>query len=278
MPKQKSRVLLRMRFMTMKLKPSITALGLLAGVMLLGNCAAPQPSSQALLKPGTPWREVAKTGGAPTVKLSYVNGGRKYDLASLENSPNPVVFENSRLFAVLKPDAITAFDRKIDKHLKTVELPFEKGMGEFHSWILAQRAVPNAPEKPSSSMPGDVAQATVSGIALAPIAPILVAGGVCYAAQYAMTGGERRRDRFVNEALLSSGPSYGSFLSQFGRFDFHTEKGNYQIREYLATDGAFFTGRDYFYEVGLRGEKPLWVTYRNDAVRFHAARYWRVHR
>ena len=278
MLKQKTRILRRIRFMTMKLKPSITGLGLLAGVMLLGNCAAPQPISQASLKPGTPWREVAKTGGSPTVKLSYVNGGRKYDLATLENSPNPVVFENSRLFAVLKPDAIPAFDRRIDEHLKTVELPFEKGIGEFHAWILTQRAVPNEPAKTSSTTSGDVAQATVSGIALAPIAPIFIAGGVCYATQYAMTGGERRRGQSVNEALLSSGPSYGSFLGQFGRFDFHTEKGSYQIREYLATDGAFFTGRDYFYEVGFRGGKPLWVTYRNDAVRFHAARYWSAHR
>ncbi len=264
--------------MIMKHKPLIIGLCLLAGVMLLGNCAAPQPISQASLKPGTPWREVAKTGGAPTVKLSYVNGGRKYDLATLENSPNPVVFENSRLFAVLKPAAITAFDRKIDEHLKTVELPFEKGMGEFHSWLLTQRAVPGPPEKPTSSTPGDVAQAAAAGVILAPIAPILLAGGVCSVAEYAMTGGERRRDKSVHEALLSSGPSYGSFLSQFGRFDFHAEKGNYQIREYLPTDGSFFTGRDFFYEVGLRGGKPLWVTYRNDAVRFHAVRYWSAHR
>lgn len=264
--------------MTMKLKPSITGLGLLVGAVLLCNCAAPQPTSQVLLKPGTSWRDVAKTGGSPTVKLSYVTGGRKYDLATLENSPNSVVFENSRLFAVLKPTAISAFDRKIEQHLKTVELPFEKGMGEIHSWMLTQRAVPNEPAKPSPTTLGDVAQATAAGVVLAPIAPILLAGGVCYATEYAMTGGERRRGQAVNEALLSSGPSYGSFLRQFGRFDFHTEKSTYQIREYLATDGAFFTGRDFFYDVGFRSGKPLWVTYRNDAVRFHAVRYWSAHR
>jgi hypothetical protein len=262
----------------MKLKPSITGLVLLAGVMLLGNCAAPQPTAQLSFKSGTPWREVAKTGGAPTVKLSYVNGGLKYDLATLENSPNPVVFQNSRLFAVLKPDAIPAFDRKIGAHLKTVELPFEKGMGDFHSWILTQRAVPSVPEKPTPTTPGDVAQAAAAGVLFVPIAAYMLAGVPSYATAYALSGGERRRGQSVNEALLSSGPSYGSFLSQFGRFDFHTEKGSYQIREYLATDGAFFTGRDFFYEVGLRGGKPLWVTYRNDAVRFHVVRYWRAHR
>ena len=36
-----------------------------------------------------------------TVRFSYVFGGAKYDLVSLEGSPSPVVFKNSRLFAVL---------------------------------------------------------------------------------------------------------------------------------------------------------------------------------
>lgn len=264
--------------MTTKLKHLIDGWCLLAGAVLLCHCAAPRSTCQALLKPGTPWREVAKTGGAPTVKFSYVWGGRKYDLAVLENSPNPVVFENSRLFAVLPSDAITGFDRRIDGHLKTVDLPFEKGVGEIHSWMLARRAASAQPVNPATTTAGDVAQATAAGLILTPIAPILLAGGVCHATEYAMTGGERGRGRAVNEALLSSGPSYGSFLSQFGRFDFHAEKGTYQIREYLATDGAFFTGRDYFYEVGCRNGKPLWVTYRNDAVRLHAVRYWSAHR
>jgi hypothetical protein len=89
-----------------------------------------------------------------------------------------------------------------------------------------------------------------------------------------MTGRDRTKAQAVNEALLSSGSSFGTFLNQFGMFDFRTANGSYQIREYLATDGAFFTGRDFFYEVGFRNGKPLWVTYKNDAVRSHAVRYW----
>jgi hypothetical protein len=123
-----------------------------------------------------------------------------------------------------------------------------------------------------------VGQAVAAGVILTPIAPILLAGGVCYATEYAMTGNERSRAQAVNESLLAAGSSYGTFISQFRRFDFHTEKGSYQIREYLATDGAFFTGRDFFYEVGIRDGRPVWVTYKNDAVRFHAARYWSAHR
>lgn len=246
--------------------------------MLLGNCAAPKPEGQISVKAGTPWREVAKAGGKPTVRFSYLADGRKYDLASLQDSPNPVLFENSRLFAVLPPDAITEFDRKMNEHLKTVELPFEQGVGGFHKWLLAQRSVSNKPAEPTATTAGDVGQAAAAAVILAPISPILLAGGACAMAEHAMTGKDRARAEEVNEALLSSGPSYGTFLGQFGKFDFHTEKGSYQIREYLATQGAFFTGGDFFYEVGFRHGKPLWVTYRNDAVRFHAVRYWNAHR
>jgi hypothetical protein len=246
--------------------------------ILLGNCAAPKPDGQISLKAGTPWREVAIAGGKPTVRFSYVKSGRKYDLASLQDSPNPVLFENSRLFAVLPPDAITEFDRRMNEHLKTVELPLEKGGGAFHSWLLSHRGAMPKPEEPSVTAAGDVGEAAAAAVILAPISPILLAGGACAIAEHAMTGKDRTKADVVNEALLLSGPSYGTFLDQFGRYDFHAEKGSYQIREYLATDGAFFTGGEFFYEVGFRDGKPVWVTYRNDAVRFHAVRYWNTHR
>ena len=96
------------------------------GAILLGSCTAPRPNGQITLHPGAAWREVVKAGGKPTVKFSYVTAGRKYDLATMENSPNPVAFENSRLFAVLPPAAMAEFDRQIAGHLKTSELPFNK--------------------------------------------------------------------------------------------------------------------------------------------------------
>lgn len=212
------------------------------------------------------------------MKFSYVQNGRKYDLAPMENSPNPVLFENSRLFAVLPPNTMTEFDRRIGEHLKTVELPFENGVGEFHSWLMDLRMTdPESSTSPATSA-GDLGESAASAVILAPIAPILLAGGICAGTEHAMTGGERARAKSVNEALIAAGPSYGSFLSQFERFDFHTEKGSYQIREHLATDGAFFTGRDFLYDVGFRQGRPVWLTYEIDAVRFHAARYWNTHR
>jgi hypothetical protein len=259
----------------MKPGPLSTGWILLAAAMLLGSCAAPKPCAQIALKPGSPWPDVAKAGGPATVKFSYVTGGQKYDLASLENSPNPVLFENSRLLAVLSPDTMSEFDRRIGEHLKTVELPFENGVSAFHSWLLSKSRTAIKPAEPAGAMVGEVA---ASAVILAPISPILLAGGVCAVTEHAMTGKERGRAAAVNEALLASGPSYGTFLSQFGRFDFHTAKGSYQIREYLATDGAFFTGRDFFYEIGFQNGKPVWVTYENSAVRSHAVRYWSAHR
>lgn len=250
----------------------------MAAALLLGSCTAPKPCGQITLKPGAPWREVAKAGGPATVKFSYLTSGRKYDLATLKDSPNPVLFENSRLFAVLPPDTMTEFDRRIEGHLKTVELPFENGVGAFHSWLLSKSKTVPKPAEPSSVTPGEVGEAVVAGAVLTPIAPILLAGGVCSVAEHAMTGNDRTRAQAVNETLLAAGTSYGTFISQFRRFDFHTEKGGYQIREYLATDGAFFTGRDFFYEAGFRDGRPVWVTYKNDAVRFHAVRYWNAHR
>jgi hypothetical protein len=262
------------------MKPGIMRLGWisLAGALALCSCASTRPSEEITLKPGTPWMEVAKAAGTPTVCFSYLSGGRKYDLASLRNSPNPVLFENARLLAVLPSDAITEFDRRMSEHLKTVGLPLENGVGGFHSWILSQRGATPKPEETSAITAGDVGQAAAAAVILAPISPILLAGGVCAMAEHSMTGKDRTRAEAVNEALLTSGSSYGSFLGQFGRYDFHTEKGTYQIREYLATDGAFFTGGDFFYEVGFRNGKPVWVTYCNDAVRSHAVRYWSAHR
>jgi hypothetical protein len=250
----------------------------LAGAMALCSCAETGPYQQITLKPGTSWKEVAGAGGTPTVRFSYLKDGRKYDLATLPQSPNPVLFENARLLAVLPPGTMEDFDSRIAEHLKTVELPFEQGVGGFHTWLLARPPAPPKPAEPTATTAGDVGEAAAAAVILAPIAPILLAGGVCGVAEHAMTGKDRATAADVNEALLTTGPSYESFLRKFRRHDFHTEKGTYQIREYLATDGAFFTGGDFFYEVGLRNGKPLWVTYRNDAVRFHAARYWSAHR
>ena len=249
----------------------------MAGVMALCSCAPTRPQAQITLKPGTSWKEVAVVGGTPTIHFSYLTGDRKYDLATLPQSPNPILLENARLLAVLPAGTMLDFDTRIAEHLKTVELPFENGLGGLHTWILARRPASSGPaEKPSGTVE-NVAQAAAAGAILAPIAPILLAGGVCAITEHAMTGRDRTRAAAVNEALLSSGPSFGNFLGQFRRYDFHTEKGTYQIREYLATDGSFFTGGDFFYEVGFRNGKPIWVTYRNDAVRFHAVRYWSAH-
>ena len=204
--------------------------------------------------------------------------GRKYDLVTLDDSPNPVVFENSRLLAVLPPDGLSGWERLVEEHLKTVELPFENGIGPFHSWLIAQgRARREAPTPPEPITAGDVAEGAVAAVILAPIAPILLAGGVVGASEHAMTGGDRRKAQAVNEALLASSGSYRSFLGQFDRSDFHTAKESYEIREYLATRGAFFTGRDYFYEVGFRDGKPVWVTYQNSPVRLHCVHYWSAH-
>ena len=246
--------------------------------MLLGSCADPQSSGQMPLKLGASSSEVLKAGVKATVRFSYVIGGAKYDLVSLEGSPNPVLFKNSRLLIVLPPDALPEFDRWVNEHLKSVDLPFEKGVSELHAWILAQGKVVPKPAASSDFTAGDAGNAVASAVILVPISPVLFAGGVCAAAEHAMTGKERTRAELVNQALLASGPSYARFLGQFKRFDFNTAKGSYQIREYLATDGAFFTGRDFFYEVGFRDGKPVWVAYENNAVRFDAVAYWRSHR
>lgn len=264
--------------MAIKLKKLIEWIAILVVVILLENCASPEAHSQITLKKGVSWQQVVKVSGKPTVNFSYVVDGKKYDLVSFEESPNPIVFENTRLFKVLPPDAATEFDRKIAEHVKTVDLPFENGVGAIHAWILDKNHEFSKPAKQDPITAGDIAEAATTGVILAPIAPILLAGGVCSVAQNAMTGGERTRAQQVNESLLSSGPTYETFLKQFDHFDFHTANRTYQIREYLATDGAFFTGRDFFYEVGFRNDKPFWVAYKNDAVRFHAVRYWRAHR
>lgn len=243
-----------------------------------GACAPTESSRQLSLERGTPWREVTATGGAATVRFSYLMNGRKYDLATLKDSPNPVLFENARLMAVLPPDAMSGWERMVEEHLKTVDLPFENGVGSFHSWLLAQgRSRRGMPIPPGPSTPGDVAEAAVEGVILVPIAPILLAGGVAVASEHAMTGGDRRKAQTVNESLLATSGSYRSFLGQFDKSDFQTARGNYQIREYLATRGAFFTGGEYFYEVGFRDGKPLWVAYQNAPVRLHCVRYWSAH-
>jgi len=141
---------------------------------------------------------------------------------------------------------------------------------------VAQRCLKQPPPQPStgSTSIGDAATAVSAAVILAPIAPILLAGGVVGASEYAMTSKDRHRAQTVNDALLASGSSYRTFLSQLPEPDLEAVKGSYQIREYLATKGYFFTWGDYFYDVGLRHDKVIWVAYQSDPVRQRTYQYW----
>ncbi|MBN8459305.1 MAG: hypothetical protein J0M04_15855 [Verrucomicrobia bacterium] len=238
--------------------------------LLLAGCGLTTTKAPMTLAAGATADEAVKSGGAATVRFSYVRGGRKYDLATLDQATQPVVFENGRLFAMLPAGAINDWERMVENHVKSVDLPFEHGVEFCHAWVLEQRrsgigATPAAE--------GNLAEAAASAVILAPIAPVLVAGGICAGAEYAMTGDDRARARQLNGYLLASGTSYREFLAHAGAVDFRTAKGPYEIREYLATKGSFFTGGTYYYEVGFDHGRPMWVTYQNSPVRFRAVNY-----
>lgn len=210
------------------------------------------------------------------MRFSYLWGGSKYDLVVMENAASPVLLKNGRLLGVLPPDVVAEFERKVGEDLKNGGLPFEHGVGRLHTWLLAKRSERVETTTHESLKAGDVAEGAAAGVILAPIAPVLLAGGVCAVGESALSSGERDRAQWVNQSLLESGPSYEAFLGRFKRHDYQVANGPYQIREYLATDGAFFTGRDFFYEVGFRNGRPLWVMYKNDAVRMQMVRYGKL--
>jgi hypothetical protein len=238
--------------------------------LLLAGCGAPLVKEPLTLAAGASPGEAVKSGGAATVWFSYLRSGRKYDLATLDHATQPVVFENGRLFAVLPAGAISDWERMIEEHVKSVELPFENGIEFCHAWVLKQRQVKGGDPAAADDT---ILQAAAQAVILAPIAPILVAGGICAGAEYAMTGGDRAKEQRLNQSLLAADPSYREFLAQAGAVDFHTTRGTYEIREYLATKGSFFTGGKYFYEVGVNRGRPVWVTYQNSPVRFRAVEF-----
>ncbi|HEX5791198.1 MAG TPA: hypothetical protein VFY13_08585 [Luteolibacter sp.] len=242
-------------------------------LLLLGACASQSPEVRASLRPGMAARDVGQIAGPLTVRFSYLAGGRKYDLMTTEQVDGPLLFESARLCAVLPDDTMPKFEQKLVDDLKRVELPFENGVGGMHAWLAARAKAPTA--SPQSAVDNEVGEIAVSAIALAPIAPILLAASVCSVSSDAMSGSERKRGQAVNDALLADGPGYRDFLTRFRRISLQVDQGSYQIRDYYATEGAFFTGLDYYYDVGLRDGKVLWVAYQCDAVRQQTYRCFR---
>lgn len=247
----------------------LSKLGLVS-ILLLAGCGLTTSKAPIELAAGASAEQAVKSGGAATVRFSYVRGGRKYDLVTLDHATQPVVFENGRVFAMLPAGAIADWERMVENHVNSVDLPFEHGVEFCHTWVLQQR---RSGTGTAPSAEGNPAEAAASAVILAPIAPVLVAGGICAGAEYAMTGDDRARARQLNGYLLASGPSYREFLAHAGAVDFRATKGPYEIREYLATKGSFFTGGTYYYEVGFDHGRPVWVTYQNSPVRFRAVNY-----
>lgn len=239
-------------------------------LLLLAGCGLTTSKAPIELAAGASADQAVKSGGAATVRFSYVRGGRKYDLVTLDHATQPVVFENGRVFAMLPADAIADWERMVESHVNSVDLPFEHGVEFCHTWVLQQR---RSGVGTAEAAEGNLAEAAASAVILAPIAPVLVAGGICAGAEYAMTGDDRARAKQLNGHLLASGPSYREFLAHAGSVDFRAAKGPYEIREYLATKGSFFTGGTYFYEVGFDHGRPVWVIYQNSPVRFRAVNY-----
>jgi hypothetical protein len=255
---------------------------LLAGVWLMNGCSAPQTSGRLALSPGAGWQEVARVAGPSTGRFSYQMNGRKYDLIGFEKAQSPMVFEDCRLYAVVSREAMAEWDRRVTACMQREQLPFEKGLGPIHSWVMEQRRLTQRqgqPREPDDSMTsGDVAEAAAAAVILTPIAPILLAGGVVGASEYAMTGKDRQRAKVVNDALVGSGISYAAFLSQLPKPDMAASKGSYRVSEYLITQGSFFTWNKYFYDVGVRDGRVSWVAYQSDAIRQKTYQYWRARR
>ncbi|MCX6866122.1 MAG: hypothetical protein NTV46_07865 [Verrucomicrobia bacterium] len=249
-------------------------LGLLVGVGLLNHCASPQPVT---LPAGTHWRDVAKVAGQPTATFSYRINGRKVDLVTFDKASSPVVFEDSRLVAVVAPTAMAEWDRRVTQCLQPGRMPFEAGVGPLHSWVTGQRQRRQPLAAAGHLDAGDVAEAAAAAVILAPISPILLSAGVVGASEHAMTGKNRRRAQTVNEALLNAGVSYRGFLNQFTKPDLEISKGSYRVSEYYATPGALFTGLDFYYDVGIQNGNVQWVAYEAAPVRHHTYLYWKAH-
>jgi hypothetical protein len=247
---------------------------LLVGVGLLNHCATQQPVT---LPAGTHWRDVAKVAGQPTVTFSYRINGRKVDLVTFDKASSPVVFEDSRLVAVVAPTAMSEWHKRVTQCLQPGKMPFETGVGPLHSWVTEQRQrqQPHAVAEPLDA--GDVGEAAVAAVILAPISPILLSAGVVGASVHAMTVNNRRRAQVVNEALLNAGASYRGFLTQFAKPDLEISKGSYRVSEYYATPGAFLTGLDFYYDVGTQNGNVQWVAYETVPVRHHTYLYWKAH-
>jgi len=245
---------------------------LLAAACLFGACAAKQTPEQLQLAPGTRWQEVVKVAGASTGKFSYVMNGRKYDLVGFKKLESPLVFEDLRLFATVSEDGMYEWNHCLTEALKSGELPFENGLGPIHSWVMEQRRLSQSRQgKPAAADPSkpvsDIAQGMAGAVILAPISPFILAGGLVEGGVYAVSGSDRQRAQQVNDALVGADGSYAAFLSQFAKPGFETSKGTYRVSEYYATQDSFLNSRDYFYDVGTRKGKVLWVAYQSYEIR-----------
>ncbi|MCF7732709.1 MAG: hypothetical protein K9N23_13555 [Akkermansiaceae bacterium] len=245
----------------------------LTGAILLAGCSSQQQVTQP---PGTPWQEVVKVAGPSAGTFSYQMNNRKYDLVRFAKASTPVVFENQRLFAVVAPDAVSGWDKCLATCVQDGEPPLVQGAGPLHAWVMAQKGKTPPADKPFGA--GDAAETVAAVAILAPISPILLAGGVVGGAEYVMTGSDRQRAQEVNDAMVGCGVSYSPLISHFSKPVLEISKGSYQVRMYLATEGSFFTSLEHYYLVGSRSGRILWVSYQSPTVREHTYRYWLAHR
>lgn len=249
---------------------------LIAGCLLHG-CAGTQSTPQAAMPPGTRWHDAVQLAGPSTVKFSYRTDGRKYDVVTFAKASTSAVFEDSRLFAVVAPEAMAGFDHALAAATTTTGLPLEHGPAPIHRWVLAQR-LPHPAAPPPHTTAAGVAEGAAQAVILAPLAPLFIAGGVCAGAEYAMTGKDRRRSQQVNDALAAADVSYRGFLAQLPAPDMHAANGTYQVNEHLATKGSFFTWNEFYYDVGLRDGRVQWVAYQVEPIRRRTCEYWAARR
>jgi hypothetical protein len=262
-------------------RPHLSA-WLLAMAWLLGACSSTQTPQALQLKPGARWQEVAKVAGESTGKFSYVMNGRKYDVVDFDNLSTSLIFVDSRLFASVSENGMAEWEHRLSDVMNEGDLPFENGLGTIHSWVLDQRKLSQfTPDKSGPTEPSAPATTIAEGVAgaviLAPISPILLAGGLVGGATYAMTGDDRRRAQEVNDSMVGGDKSYADFLSKFANPVMDTSKGSYRVREFYATQDSFFTSSDHFYDVATRNDKVQWVAYRSHAIRSKTYRYWSGH-
>ena len=252
---------------------------LLVDPCLLGGCTLEQTPQQLQLQPGARFHEVSMIAGKSTGKFSYVMNGHKYDVVDFEKLGTSLVFEDARLFVCVSENGWADWDSCVAEAMKAGDLPFENGLGSIHSWVLAQRrssqsqAGSSGPADPSTPV-GDVTEGLAGAAILAPISPILLAGGLVGGATYAMTGDDRVRAQAVNDSRVGPDNSYAALLSKFSKPVMDASKGTYRVREFYATQDSFFTSSDHFYDIGTRNGKVLWVAYQSDMIRSKTYRYW----